>query len=133
MNTNSKKSEARFQQECYTYFHETYKDLRGLLIHVPNGMIRRKMDAAILRGMGVVAGVPDFLLFFRGKTYFIELKTTTGKLTKIQQEYHEKLRAQGFEVYVVKKFEEFVKLLNEIFYERHEKLREKIRNIEGRG
>jgi VRR-NUC domain len=47
-----------------------------LSIHCPNGGYRRKTEAAILKGMGAMAGTPDILLLWKpAKVAFIELKT----------------------------------------------------------
>ncbi len=46
------------------------------VIHIPNGGYRRKIEAALLKGMGVKAGVADLLLLWKpGRCGFIELKS----------------------------------------------------------
>src|SRR5215471_5481753 len=40
-----------------------------IIIHVANGGYRRPTEAAILKGLGVVAGVPDVILIHRGRCY----------------------------------------------------------------
>lgn len=52
--------------------------------HPANGGYRRKVEAAILKGMGVRAGIPDIVIVWEGRAYFIELKAGTGKLTDHQ-------------------------------------------------
>lgn len=46
---------------------------------IPNGGWRSKTEAAILKGQGVRAGVPDLCLIHEGKPYFLELKAEGGK------------------------------------------------------
>lgn len=46
-------------------------------------------------------GWPDLQLHKAGKTFFIETKTESGKVTPLQEYRHEQLRKQGFEVYVI--------------------------------
>jgi hypothetical protein len=66
--------------------------------HVPLGGFRRPIEAAILKSIGTVAGVPDVVIIYRGQVYAIEIKTETGKLTDIQRDCHERLRRAGAEV-----------------------------------
>jgi hypothetical protein len=46
--------------------------------HVPNGGWRTRTEGAILKGAGVVAGVPDIILINAGRTYALELKADGG-------------------------------------------------------
>src|SRR5438477_9209445 len=54
--------------------------------HPANGGYRKPIEAAILKGMGVVAGVPDLILIHQGRTYALELKAKGGKPTPKQIE-----------------------------------------------
>jgi hypothetical protein len=63
--------------------------------HVPNGEYRARVTAAILRGMGVKAGVPDLMLVSQGRAYFLELKREGGKLSTEQKVVHAELRRAG--------------------------------------
>jgi len=49
------------------------------------------------------AGVPDrMVLLPRGRIYFVELKREKGgRLSKLQEKWHEWLRELGFEVFVL--------------------------------
>ena len=58
--------------------------------HVPNGGARSPIEAAIFKGMGVVAGVPDLLIIYDGECFGLELKSERGYLTNIQKETHER-------------------------------------------
>jgi hypothetical protein len=40
----------------------------------------------VLKGLGVVAGVPDIILINAGRTYGLELKADGGKLSTAQRE-----------------------------------------------
>jgi hypothetical protein len=42
--------------------------------HVPNGGVRSPIEAKILKGQGVVAGVPDILAIKDGAVFGLELK-----------------------------------------------------------
>jgi hypothetical protein len=66
--------------------------------HVPNGGWRSPIEAAIFKGLGVVAGVPDLLIIYDGECFGLELKSERGYLTNIQRDTHERLRAAGCHV-----------------------------------
>jgi hypothetical protein len=64
-------------------------------MHVPNGGYRRKTEAAILKGLGVKAGVPDVICIHRGKVFALELKAVGGQLSSKQRETIAFLQAAG--------------------------------------
>jgi hypothetical protein len=66
--------------------------------HVPNGGARRPIEAAILKSLGVTAGVPDVIAIKDGRTFALELKAPGRRLTDAQRAAHEALRAAGAEV-----------------------------------
>jgi hypothetical protein len=63
--------------------------------HPPNGGWRSRAEAAILKGLGVRAGVPDVIVVKNGRTYELELKTPGGRLTEAQYATHAALRTAG--------------------------------------
>ena len=76
---------------------------RILFCHVPNGGRRDKREAYRLRASGVVAGVPDLLIFDPPSNEFVgvalELKREGCKpssVTKKQREWLSKLEARGW-------------------------------------
>jgi hypothetical protein len=54
--------------------------------HPANGGYRKPIEAAILKGMGLVAGVPDVIAIHHGRVYGLELKAEVGKPTPKQVE-----------------------------------------------
>jgi hypothetical protein len=68
--------------------------------HVANGGFRSLIEAAILKSLGVRAGVPDLIIIHDGKTYGLELKADGNKPTKLQVEAQEAMRAAGAQVAV---------------------------------
>jgi hypothetical protein len=46
-------------------------------------------------------GCPDLMLLKDGRTFFIEVKTQTGVMSKLQAYRHKELRKQGFDVFVI--------------------------------
>lgn len=68
--------------------HLRQRGAPGLLwFHVPNGGRRRPIEAAIMKGLGVQAGVSDLILLCRGRFYALELKSDTGRPTEAQMEF----------------------------------------------
>src|SRR5258708_35916931 len=47
--------------------------------HVPNGGKRRRVEASIIKGLGVTAGVPDIIAIHAGHTFALERKADGGK------------------------------------------------------
>jgi hypothetical protein len=76
--------------------------LRGVsnlfAFHPANGGYRKPVEAAILKSVGVVAGVPDVILIHGGQTYALELKSDAGRLTTSQVLVQNALREAGAEV-----------------------------------
>jgi len=91
-----------------------YLDALGLAWwHTPNGGARRRVDAAILRGMGVKAGVPDFVIVTRppkrpaARGVAIELKRRVGgRASPEQTRWLETLAAEGWLVHLAHGWED---------------------------
>jgi hypothetical protein len=62
---------------------------------VPNGGYRRTTEAAIMKGLGVKAGIPDIIAIKGGQMFGLELKTTSGRVSEAQRETIAALRAAG--------------------------------------
>jgi hypothetical protein len=69
--------------------------------HCPNGGYRRPVEAALLKAMGVVAGVPYLLLLREGRLRGMELKSPHGRLSAEQIICHQAMRRAGAEVTTV--------------------------------
>ena len=52
--------------------------------HTPNGGYRNTAEAALLKAMGVKAGVPDLILFRAGRLYCLEIKAQGGRASPEQ-------------------------------------------------
>lgn len=75
--------------------------LREVLVHVPNGGKRGRIEAAILKGMGVRPGWPDLQLPVPVRDFhgaYWELKDTDGRLSPAQIDCHVMLRSFGYYV-----------------------------------
>jgi hypothetical protein len=73
--------------------------------HVPNGGQRGRVEGARFVGLGVKAGVPDFLLVADGRLFCLELKTAHGRLSPSQVVMQSELRAAGAAVETVHSLE----------------------------
>jgi hypothetical protein len=65
---------------------------------VPMGGLRSRTEAAILNGLGSMAGIPDLVLICAGRTFGLELKAIGGRLSRAQIATQEAMRAAGAEV-----------------------------------
>lgn len=66
------------------------------------------------RATGRTLGEPDIICAAdRGRTFYIELKTKTGKLSTDQQAVHAHLRKLGHEVFVVRSLQEFKEIVDD--------------------
>lgn len=89
-------------------------------------MLEKDIVAAILRylktvpmcfawkehgGMYGTAGIPDVIVCFRGRFVAFEVKTPSGKLTKLQETMITKIKAAKGEAYKVTSVEEVRKIL----------------------
>jgi hypothetical protein len=75
--------------------------------HVPLGGYRRPVEAAILKSIGTIAGVPDLVCILYGRIYCVEIKSTHGgRVSDVQRVVHERLRRAGAEVTVAFGLEE---------------------------
>jgi hypothetical protein len=52
--------------------------------HRANGGYRKPIEAAVLKGLGVCAGVPDVIAVYQGRCYGLELKAVGGRPSELQ-------------------------------------------------
>jgi hypothetical protein len=63
--------------------------------HPANGGYRKPVEAAILKSLGVVAGVPDVFIVHNGRCFALELKAEGGRATEKQLACIAALREAG--------------------------------------
>lgn len=68
-------------------------------------------EGARRKARGCLPGWPDLGIIHRGVTYYVEIKTPTGRLTKEQRERHASLRAAGAIVSVCRTLDEVLEFL----------------------
>jgi hypothetical protein len=117
--------ESKLQKECVNWFRDKFQD--KILFAIPNGGRRGLIEAKIMKGEGVLAGVPDLLLaepreIEFGKTMiaspayhglFIEMKTDKGKLSPAQKVMHARLTAAGYKVEIARSRSEFEQIIRD--------------------
>lgn len=111
--------EADLQIAIVEWFNRAYPEHFDLLHHSPNGGFRLKSEAVRLQKMGVKAGFPDLVLFFKRTIrpeYFyaglaIELKAKGEKPTDKQNQWLKILHDVGFISTWSDNFEEATKIL----------------------
>lgn len=93
-----------------------YCDAKGYPVFaIPNGGMRHKRTAAMLKAEGVRAGVPDLFLPIPKGGYcglFVEMKDIGGrKPRRSQMEWLDLLNAQGYAAYWAKGADEAIRLI----------------------
>jgi len=84
----------------------------ALVWHTPNQRgTRAKWETALLRGLGVVPGIPDLLCLIDGRLYGFEVKSKSGSLTEAQKLTQGRMVAAGAKVAVVRSVEEVERCL----------------------
>lgn len=151
--------ESKLQKQCVAWFRAQYPQYAMLLTHVVNEGNGNRVSAAIHKGEGTVAGVPDLLLFMpavlQGVACHglgIEMKTAKGKQSQQQKDFQKIFESALYQYVVVRSFEEFKKCVRdyisrttpytraqiasahvEVEKERLEREREKLRKIVKKG
>ena len=101
------KSESRIQQECFTWHWNSCPEERGLLFMNYNNPPDAR-TGAILKGMGLVAGVADMTyLAPSGVAVFLEFKADAGRQSPRQVEWEARVRARGALYFVIRSLDEF--------------------------
>lgn len=108
------KTESKIQQEAIMHIWNTYPETRLCLFHVPNGMFTNAREGAKFKAQGVIAGVPDLVFVWQGKTHYIEVKTEKGRLSEQQKALHQKWAEQGVNVAVCRSSEEIIAIVAEL-------------------
>lgn len=120
-------AESDIQQTCVAWFRWQYPKYSKLLFAVPNGGARSTVEARIMSGEGVLAGVADVLLLVPSRKYHglcMEFKRQAiryvdGKRHVLktyqslaQKEWQAAVESVGYKYVVVRSLEEFIKLID---------------------
>jgi hypothetical protein len=77
-------SEDEIQRTVFAHF-AARRASGAFAFHPANGGYRRAVEGAILRGLGVVPGVPDLIIVHEGRCFALELKSDAGRLSEAQK------------------------------------------------
>ncbi len=108
--------ESKLQQNCVKWFRYQYPDL--VLFAIPNGGRRGKIEASIMKGEGVLAGVADLFLMCRNETFnglFIEMKVGKGKQSDSQIDFENKALKHGYQYSIARDVESFIDAVESYF------------------
>ncbi|HZK56684.1 MAG TPA: VRR-NUC domain-containing protein [Clostridia bacterium] len=61
-----------------------------------------------------INGVPDRMVLYKGKCYFVELKKPGETPNKLQKAVHRKFKRLGFEVYIIDSLAKVGDFINEV-------------------
>jgi hypothetical protein len=104
-----KAPEQSFQRQVATYLLWVLQPTAWFtsIGHGGGGALR----GAILKGLGLKAGVPDILIVHRGRCLFLELKAPKGVVSEEQKIVHKLIASAGGCVAVVRTLDEVKQLL----------------------
>lgn len=108
--------ESKIQQNCVRWFRLQFPHLAKLLVAIPNGGARRRIEAAIMKAEGVTAGAADLALFYPAKGYhglFVEMKTPQGKQQPSQKEWQNAVQDVGYKYIICRSFDGFMTEIND--------------------
>jgi hypothetical protein len=99
-------SEYDFHRSVVHYLNRAVNAHDVIYFHPANGGYRFATEAARLKLMGVVAGMPDLGLIHNGRCCWLELKARKGRITAAQAYCHQRLMEAGSPVSVCKTLED---------------------------
>ena len=107
-------SEAKIQTNIVKYLQSK----KIFFCSIPNEAAGAGRDAQIrmskLKSMGLRSGAPDLILFLNdGLLISLEVKAETGKQSKPQVLFEEKIKILGFNYFIVKSVDDVRGVLNE--------------------
>ena len=110
-----RKVENKIQCEIIKYCRAHYP--LKLAFHVDNGHAESVGEAMQAKRMGRLSGIPDLCIPLQnGGVLWLELKTKSGHLSKIQKERHAQLEKQGHLVKTTYGLMEAIALLEKYVY-----------------
>ena len=117
-----KHEEDNLTMACVRWFKMQYPEPKYLIHHSPNeGKRNRKVskygtsyspEATRLKHKGTRAGFPDLIIMTKGHTFFIEMKSDSGKLSESQMEIGIMLTKFGHPYYVCNSLNMFMDICN---------------------
>lgn len=106
----SRHIESRIQRMCVAWFRLQYPRYALLLVANANGGKRNPIEAAIMKGEGVTAGVADLTLYLPNKLHhglLVEMKTDKGRQSPKQKIWQKEVEKAGYQYVVCRSLEDF--------------------------
>lgn len=103
-------TESQIQKQCVEWFRGTYTSIEPLFFAVPNGGMRNRITAKIMKDEGTRAGVADLILQIPMGGYAclaIEMKVPGGKQSDNQKVYQKLLTRMKGKYVICHSLEEF--------------------------
>lgn len=116
MSNKKRHPESILQSQCVTWFKIQYP--KEVIFAIPNGGKRNVVEAAKMKGEGVLAGVADLFIMSSKNGYnglFVEMKFGRNNISPLQKEFIQLARDKGYKVEVCYTFDEFTKTINNYF------------------
>lgn len=93
-----KRLEDQLQFACAQYLRAA----GVMFFHTPNEAKRNPIEASRLNALGLTPGVPDLcILLDHARVVWVELKTTTGKISKHQENWAKKATQRGHQFHLL--------------------------------
>ena len=86
---------------------------RGVAYAIPNGGRRHAREAARMKGLGVMPGIPDIGICYEGRALYVEIKAPRGVVSEAQRAMHKRLTYAGGVVMLCRSLEELEAQLRE--------------------
>ena len=94
----------------WLYLQDRLGNIPYVWFHVPNEGERTEHAKLLLYKLGLKAGVAD-LIFLGRKSFMVEIKTQTGRLSEKQKSVMAECFEKGVEYYVVRSLDDLINLL----------------------
>ena len=110
-----KHQESQLQQSAKRWFDYQYPDMARMLIAIPNGGKRGKIEAGIMKAEGVTKGAPDMVLFAAKNGYnflCLEFKTATGRQSESQKAWQADAERNGSKYVIIRSVDQFIETIN---------------------
>jgi hypothetical protein len=95
------------------YFWNNYPEMRGLFFRIKNED-HNAITGARNKATGVIPGVADSCLLWRGTAVFIEFKTETGRQSEVQKAWSELVSVSGYQYFIIRTLDEFKSLCHQL-------------------
>ena len=106
--------ESEIQRICVSWFRLQWP--KHTIMSIPNGGRRGKIEASILKGEGMLAGVADLFLMYPSRSHcglWIEIKTPAGRQSESQKAFEKKAIENGYKYVIIRDLDSFIQTINE--------------------